>query len=334
MTRQTAQPSATRSARRGGETQPVPPQQSPHPSLGPHGPQSAQAPHAAHVPLALSSRDDRLLRAIYTYQFVSVQQLTRLFYHPGSLKYVRRRLKALSDAGYVQRLRLPSVTSGNTSYVYTLARKGITYLTAAGYSEFGRFRPSEQRAHAYLFLTHTLAVNDFLIAAQLLERVVPAVKLVDMRHERMLRHSPVKVVTPKRETITIVPDGWLDFHVGGRQRMSILLELDRGTVEQRAFKRKLRGLVAYALGPYQTLFGSRSLTIAFATTAGAHRLQLLRSWSEQALQEVELAEDADILLFTALPAGDWDPKTLFCAPMWYQPFQVTATALLEWDTSV
>lgn len=278
---------------------------------------------------ALSAHDDALLRAVYTYQFVTVEQVTRLLYRAGSLKYVRRRLRGLVDVGYLQRLRLPSVGIGNTSYLYTLARRGIGYLTAAGYSDFARFRPSEQREHSYLFLTHTLRVNDFLIAAQLLTRSNPDVILADMRHERQLRRTPIKVKTSSGETIGVVPDGWLDFHIRGQDRMSIVLELDRGTVEREAFKRKIRGLLAYADGPYQAFFGSQSLTVAFAVTAGARRMELLREWCEQVLTDVR-QERPELFLFGVLPPdGELDPTALFLSAMWYLPFGPVPISLLD-----
>lgn len=70
----------------------------------------------------------------------------------------------------------------------------------------------------------------------------------------------------------IVPDGWLDLLLAGNLQMCLVLELDRGTLEQRAWRRKVRSLLAYARSPYQERFGTTSLTVAVVTTAGRRAL--------------------------------------------------------------
>ncbi len=292
----------------------------------------ALTPSPARPPkrsLQITPSDFAIVLAVYTYQFLTVEQVLRLLYKPGSLQYVRVRLKQLADAGFLHRLRQPRPTAGNTPFVYTLARRGINSLSAAGYAEFARFRPAEQQAHSWLFLDHTLAVNDVLIAAALVQRAVPDIVLADMRHERLLRHTPVRVTTDRGETIGIVPDGWLTFHLRGQAQMSIVLELDRGTVEQRPFQRKIRGLLAYAAGPYQQFFGTTSITVAIATTAGKERMERLRGWCEQVLRDVQREQEADLFFLTQLPEGTLDPQTLYLAPIWWQPFAQVPLPLLE-----
>lgn len=288
-------------------------------------------PHRTSTPHShsLSGSDDQLLRAVYAYHFLTVDQVVRLFYRHGSLAYVRVRLKRLADEGYLQRLRLPQPTSGNPPWIYTLAQHGASYLKASGCTEFVSFRDDAQQ-HSWLFLHHTLAVNDVLIAAALLTRVVPEVTLVDMRHERTLRHYPVKVaIDGGRETMTLVPDGWLDFHVRASTRVSVLLELDMGTIEQKAFKRKLRGLLAFLAGPYQEAFGSASVSVAFATTAGAARAERIRVWIEQVLREQRSEQEAELFLVANLPTGELDPNVVFCLPYWRSPFSSSVVSLLE-----
>lgn len=285
-------------------------------------------------PFRLSAGDEALLHAVYAYHFLTVSQATRLLYSRGSLVYVRSKLRALSQQGYLEWLRLPTTGQGNAPLIYTLARKGIRHLQAMGYTDFARFRPSEQREHSYFFLQHTLRVNDCLIAAALLEEVSPHIRLAEMRHERALKRAPVYVEVSagegKKERIGVIPDGWLDFHIRGQERMSVVWELDRGTVtEERDFKRKLRGLLAFADGPYQKVYGSEAISIAFATTAGVHRLQRMRVWCEQALTAENAKGHADLFLFTLLPEGELDPKRLFLSAIWEQPFSSSPVALLS-----
>ena len=109
------------------------------------------------------------------------------------------------------------------------------------------------RTFAFPHLEHALALNDFLIAARLVERSVPSISLVDMRHDLDLKKTPVKVTVERRlpygdridEKVTVIPDGWLDFRqrIEGqekRKRRCIVVELDRGTTSIAPFKEKFR----------------------------------------------------------------------------------------------
>lgn len=317
----------------------------------------------------ISARDDAILRAVARFHFVTAQQITRLFYQPGSLEYARNRLRRLAAQGYLVRLRLPSAGPGNTPWVYSIAGRGWGYLQAVGADKGAdpsagacleggegergrgrgrgpeskdkrRFRPSEQGEHSWLFLTHTLAVTDVLIAATLLAQAhAEDIVLTDVVHERELRRRPlVKVHTLRGESVGVVPDAWLDFALRAQARMSIVLELDRGTTEQLAMKRKLRALLAYADGPYQQTFQSTSLSIAVATTAGEGRARQLRAWCEDVLRDLpttaQRQADAELFLFTALPPvpignSGLDPERLFLAPVWWQPFADQPISLLD-----
>jgi len=280
-------------------------------------------------PQLLGERDEALVRAVALFHFLTAEQLTRLFYRPTSLEYVRAKLRRLTQAGYLLRLRLPRTTAGNPPFVYRLARGGLTFLAQSGDPTQVRFRPSEHQEHAYLFLAHTLAVNDVLIAATLASQELPQVILADVQHERDLRHTPVRVKTPQGESMGIVPDAWLDVHLWGKERMCLVLELDRGTIEQRAFTHKLRGLLAYAGGPYQEQFETASLTILIATTAGELRARKLVQWCERVLRQQHLEAEADLFLITALDPGAITPTRFFLSPIWQQPFEQTPRCLVD-----
>jgi hypothetical protein len=76
------------------------------------------------------------------------------------------------------------------------------YLQALGY-DIPSFHPSEHTHHKPQFLNHTLAVNDFLIAASLLPSSAPDIAVVDIRHD----------LTLKRTSQPVIPDGWIDFRI-------------------------------------------------------------------------------------------------------------------------
>jgi Replication-relaxation len=101
-------------------------------------------------------------------------------------------VKQLTDNEYLFSLPIP-VTRGKSPLVYTLARKGLNYLKEHGFDVREYFRPSKEQEKSYLFLQHTLAINDVLIAASNLHNVAPDYSLRAFIHERVLKKTPYKI---------------------------------------------------------------------------------------------------------------------------------------------
>jgi hypothetical protein len=236
----------------------------------------------------------------------------------------------LTDAGYCQRIWIPKRSPhGSAPAVYTLARKGLNFLRANGVEVTLRFHPSEQAGLSYLFLNHTLEVNDVLIAAELLCRAAPAYRLAGFRHERDLKRRPVRVRDGNGRHAAVIPDAWLDLRIKGRYQVCLALELDRGTEEQKRWRQKVANLLAYADGPYQDAFDTKSLTIAVLTTSGDRRLLELVRWTEAELEAQGERTQADLFLFTASHPALLTPQDIFLSRRWLQPFNSASLALLE-----
>ncbi|MHB8644649.1 MAG: replication-relaxation family protein [Thermomicrobiales bacterium] len=274
-----------------------------------------------------------LLDALGRYYYLTARQCTRLLYAEGSLTRVQALLKELADEGYVQRLFLPRPSAhGRVPAVYTLGRLGRAHLEALGSDVPARLRPSAERAHAYLFLDHTLVVNDCLIAATLLARRMPQIAIPQMMHERALRRMPIPITDPDGRRASVIPDGWLDLRVtlpDGMDRYCIALEIDRGTTEQRAFRCKVAHWVAAADGPYQAAFGTDLLTVAIVATPGEGRADELMRWIAAELATVHREEQAELFFVTALDAAVVDPLAFFTGPVWRQCDQTTSVPLIE-----
>src|SRR5207249_106785 len=138
------------------------------------------------------------------------------------------------------------VVRGKAPLVYTLARKGLNYLKGAGFDVRAYFRPSKEQEKSYLFLLHTLAFNDVLIAASNLHKVAAEYSLLSFTHERVLKQTPYKISFMRGgtlETVTLIPDAFLLFgrkKKNGDEKLPRVLELDRNTTEQKHFRRNLR----------------------------------------------------------------------------------------------
>jgi len=220
--------------------------------------------------------------------------------------------------------------------------RGRTYLEELGAEVSGRFSSSEQAKKALLFLEHTLAINDILIAASLLARDFEDITLAHREHEATLKTKPLRVTYMQRLreggetaiTQTLIPDAWLDMYVGDRKkqrywRFSIWLELDRGTIQARKFIRKARSIIEYLKsGEYQKRFHSEVALIAFVTTAGQDRVQQICTWIHE---EAERTDDTGIepLFFTTAISSPPDPLDFFFSPLWLNPGSDKPTPLFH-----
>ncbi len=277
----------------------------------------------------LGAADEAILNALLRRQYLTSQQVVRLFYSPGSLTYVQSRMKRLVDGKFCQRLFLPRPAAhGSAPSVYTLARKGLAHLGRLGEEVSPRYRPSEEALHSYLFLAHTLAVNDFLIACDLLCRQEPHIRLERFLHERDLKRAPDYVTDRDGNRIAVIPDAWIDLRIDEAYRLCLALELDRGTEEQRKWRRKVRGLAGWSGSTYQKRFGTNSLTVVVVSTAGERRIINLLSWTENELETIRRKEAFDLFRFTAANPAQSTPSDLFLSPVWHRPFDPQPGPLL------
>ncbi len=272
---------------------------------------------------------DLLLHNINTLQRATAEQLTRLNYKMGMLTTVKSRLKDLSDNRYVLPLSHPSI---RLPYMYALDRKGLNYLSAQGIDVREYFRPSQEEDSAknFLFREHMLAISDLLIHALLFERADPSYRIHTLLHERFFKNHPIKATDARNtrdETKTIVPDCYLAFihtnEAGKEAKLPVLWELDRGTEDQKFFRKRLRAYTVFLKSrAFKTLFHIENITIAFATTKDHKRVRQMREW---AAKEFAVTNEpvwlANLFLFTALPEGiaESEPRQLFLDPVWYTP---------------
>jgi hypothetical protein len=290
---------------------------------------SLRVPHPTRVAL-VGPADLPILDALGRYYYLTAAQITRLLYAPGSQTYAQARLKRLTDRCALQCVFLPRPTrTGSAPLVYTLARAGLTMLSEWGRPVNRRYRPAEVRETSYLYLTHTLALNDVLIALALLSRRDARVVIAGLRHERELKLAPVRVTLRDGASAGVIPDAWVDLRLDRRFQECYAIELDRGTTEQKAWRRKVAALVAYADGPYQQAFGVASLTIAVVATAGDERRDELARWTASELRVLGCSDAARLFLFTGVAVAQTDPDVVFRAAVWRTPFDDRLEPLLD-----
>jgi Replication-relaxation len=195
---------------------------------------------------------EKILFALLEFDYLTAQQLTTLLYSPGSLTYVRAKLRALVAAKLVFALAGRSV---GLPLVFTpTAKARASASNFRGTTQRKRFRPSEEREKAdnLFFIKHTLAIRDVLIAARLLANTTPGVVLNRIYHERDLRRKiyveiPIKTSQGKqsKQTICLEPDASCDFIVQQTWRDFFHIEVYRYLPDETLWKQKVTGIVTY-----------------------------------------------------------------------------------------
>ncbi len=279
-------------------------------------------------PFAITPVHDLLLRGsqdmpigLYHLHIATTEQLTRLHYKPGMLKTISKRLKTLTDNGYIQADCIPTKLF-KSPYYYTLDTKGMRYLEAIGMDTDISFRASKELSESYLHLRHALELNDVLIAALKLKQADPRYYLSRYVHERTLKRTPFKV-----GHASLIPDGFLDFHKRATEAsLPLILEHDRGTEQQQHFRRRIQAYKAFLIAGGQTqLFGTAKATVAFTTFVSSKRVMQMRSWAASELQGSGVAS---LFIFAELPRP-LEPKHLLFERRWYTIANDQPIALLE-----
>lgn len=277
----------------------------------------------AKKPFAITPVYDLLLRGssdipigLYHLHLATAEQLTRLHYKAGMLKTVSKRLKALVVNGFVQADCIPTKFF-KSPYYYTLATKGMRYLETIGLDIDTSFRASKEVSESYLHIRHALELNDVLIAALRLKFADERYYLARFVHERTLKRTPYKV-SMNGHQVSLIPDGFLDFHVRrpGLPDLSLplILEHDRGTEQQEHFRRRIRAYKSFlGAGAYKQLVGTERITVAFTTFVSSKRVAQMREWTKvELLAEPQLA---GMFIFAELPRP-LEPQNLMFDHRW------------------
>ena len=100
-------------------------------------------------------------------------------------------------------------------------------------------------------------------------------------------------------------------------------------MDQKPFRKKVAALIEYAKTEYAKVFGTPSLTIAFATPKGHHRRQSIHSWIQQELTAIHAAQSADVFRILSIPEKYLCPEEVFLSPICVRPFDTDVFPLIE-----
>ena len=280
--------------------------------------------------LVLDEKAERILRAVYFYRFMGALDICTLLYSPGALARVRKTLSVLSGGAdfvqrqYLYRFQLPG--EGNPERVYTLGSRGRDFLAQeVGLPVNWYFRPEAVKHFSHVHVVHSLLLTRVLVAAETFARGSDGIRLAGRRISYELWKSPPVVqiaLDGERHEVKVVPDAWLLFERADGRRASVLVEIDRGREYRSAFKAHVAARIEFiASGEYSKVFGTRGVTIAYATTGerpeyGQRRLLSMRQWTKEVLASQGRENWAELFRFCSLSLDTVYETPLFDAPVW------------------
>jgi hypothetical protein len=271
----------------------------------------------------MRTAQQKFISDLADFQYLTVSQLLTLAeYKESSRSYLYKMVNELVAEDLV--LALPQQTVAQPR-LYTLTSSGRRVAIQLSKAPYKRFRVGEEkeRGENALFVAHTIAVTNVLIAARLLAKTVPAIRLNRILTERELKRA-IYVTVPGERRICIEPDGAVEFVIQDTWRDFCYLEVYRHHLNETRFQHKIQGYVtALITGLHEQLFQTSAMTVAVDNLK-----KTLKQWTEEALAAMDRTDAGERFYFCWLNTASASPKELFLSPVWEQAFSSTKTPLL------
>jgi hypothetical protein len=272
-----------------------------------------------------SDIDDYILDRINYYDRLTVRQLMRLKgWSDGTYPDVCARMRKLEKLDLVYHVELANQKGrGGVTNIYLLTSDGKN--RAEDNDKRVRYKVIDHTEERSVdFWRHTLAVNDFLISAQVWKRTNPQVELQGMLTETDINKSrdfPVEVVLPSGEVVGYKPDGWLSGEITNRP-FALSLEVERKKYSYPRWEEKLAKMVAF----WESSEDADFLVFPVITQKGEdHRNQLLK-WSAMILREMGKSHVARAIRITYANISE---ESIFTKPVWSMPGVYSLCGLLS-----
>ena len=275
--------------------------------------------------IRIQPRDIEILQALYNYRFLTTSQTASLFFN--SKKRAEQRLRKLYDAGLVDRIFRP-VIMGSAETIYVLSKFGVSILsqeTGIDTETISDTRLKAKKLKSF-FLDHFIDINQFRVA------LISASEsnnydTLFWKYENELKNKSEqgvliadKVNDPENtgQKIPVSPDAFFGLETPAGKAY-FFLEVDRATMTNTRFKRKMTGYARYWLdGVYQEKWGYKTFRVLITTTT--NRLANLLETTSQ-IRERQL-----LPIFYFTDRKNITPEKLF-SEIWKVPNTERARAL-------
>lgn len=255
--------------------------------------------------MTISALKQDILYSLGHLYFLTNRQVHRRFTSDES--YARRIMRELARDGFIFPIDL-SDKRGQPERVWGLSKaRGWPYVEAMGISAPVRWNEDELVLVSAEHMRHTLAINDVLIALELLHATHTDIELVEYYHERTMRGMGLGVI----------PDAWARIRTP-QGTYGLLLEIDRATEKQEQIRQKVHRLVALIdSGTYGRVFDDEYLpriwfvvpdNLRYRKVADRH-VEVLATWIGQAVSELLRPEYNDVFEIMTLVSAT-DPEFL------------------------
>jgi hypothetical protein len=291
----------------------------------------------------------KIISDLAAFHYLTVSQLIALGeYKESSRSYIHKEVNELVAEGYLLALPRQIVSQPR---LYTLTVKGQRFASVLGNAPYKRYRKGEEleRGENVSFVAHTIAVTDVLIAARLLAKRVPAIRLNRMPTERELKRTiyvpvpsegttqrelkrtiyvPVPSEGTTQRKICIEPDAAVDFTIQDTWQDFCYLEVYRHHLNKIRFQHKIAGYVtALVSGLHERLFQTPAMAVAVIATT-EKLAGTLKQWTEEALGAIQRSDAGDRFFFCSFDTTTTNPEDMFLSPLWEQAFDTTKTPLI------
>lgn len=248
----------------------------------------------------ITARDEEVLRAVYTYQTLTTQQISDLLFAPIDMitppkphSRVRHRLKGLYHYGLLARHEQPhTFAEGRRFFLYQLDRQGAEWLAHQGDGGIQALNWKPGETLSPLFLEHLIASNNVRIAIvrSAARHGFTIEQWLDERTLKQVQNKDMVVLTNaqgKRQTASVVPDGYFHLRTDSHHyHQFVETDLSSVTVASKNWTRRtwarkiLTYLEYYRSGKYHARYHTKSMRILTVTT-GQKRLENLRAITEE-----------------------------------------------------
>lgn len=267
---------------------------------------------SSHTGYRITSRDLDILVAIYRFRFLTRQLVEWAFFSRSDGDFdtrsslAARRLQALYQAGYAQRLVLPMLPgAGRAPLVYALSSRGADAVASRlGVDRAGiDWLPRHNRTTSF-FMEHTLAI------ARLWASLTAAlrgndVKMATWIGESELRQRKTRVWDNEAgRMVPLRPDGYVEFVWPDNSFRSYFVEIDMGTETNARVAQKMRAYERYGREGFEADYGLRYLGV-LVVTSGRRRLDNLRRVTDRATPSVEALFGTLASLHPGRVLDDW-----------------------------
>lgn len=270
--------------------------------------------------MRLTTRDRNIIQAVYRMGMLSSEHIEVLFFSsstPGERSRrsaCQRRLQLLYHHQFLKRVIRPLIPGeGRAPFVYALDGAGASLIA----SELGVDRANltlkgTDEHQSNLFVEHSLAINDLRVALILLCRKEGwqiAHWVTDTAFKSKEYQNKVPFHRRGARLERVYPDGYFRLSVGAGREAHYFLEVDRGTMSNARWQRKVRAYLSFrASGLSERHYGTRNFRVLTVTT-GAKRLTNLKKATKAAGGGIHF------WFTTAQHVNIWQPKVLL-EPVW------------------